>query len=241
MSWCTQEDIRATVAGLKLAKEMKDDIILILKLVVNMLVDSVPEGKSEEVFRVAIGEVEDSFYYLSFYHPRLDQSMYEGAVLHRENPSKKIYPLVSMELSLVKPVYDSLPRVLEKAEQLFPAVGSLVRALINFVAPVCDIIVKKRVRDYVMMIIGAEAESLGPDLLWQYREGDEIKSLKIDYKYIEAVEARLGFSGFENIRKFRDTIRRNYLNKVSANPNYDFMDNQELVTAVSKLLADMNR
>jgi serine protein kinase len=96
--------------------------------------------------------------------------------------------------------------------------------------------IRKDVMTYVNMVIGMDAENLGPEKLWRYKDPQtgEIRSLKIDQKYIDSVEERLGLSN-NNERKesFRNTIRKIYGQKVSVNPNYDFMDNQELVKAVT--------
>ena len=97
--------------------------------------------------------------------------------------------------------------------------------------------VRKDVMTYVNMVIGMDAENLGPDKLWKYKDPQtgEIKSLKIDPSYIDSVEKRLGLSSEERRESFRNTIRRIYGQKVSVYPNYDFMDNQELVKAVTEV------
>ena len=95
--------------------------------------------------------------------------------------------------------------------------------------------IRKDVMTYVNMVIGMDAENLGPDKLWKYKDPQtgEIRSIKIDTKYIDSVENRLGLSSNERRESFRNTIRKIYGQKVSVNPNYDFMDNQELVKAVT--------
>jgi serine protein kinase len=97
--------------------------------------------------------------------------------------------------------------------------------------------IRKDVMAYVNMIIGMDSENMGPNKLWRYRDpqSGEIKSIKIDQKYIDSVEDRLGLSNNERKESFRNTIRKIYGQKVSANPNYDFMDNQELVKAVTEV------
>ena len=95
--------------------------------------------------------------------------------------------------------------------------------------------IRKDVMNYVNMIIGIDAENLGPDMMWKYKDpqSDELKALKIDERYIKSVEERLGLKTNENRQTFRTTIRKIYGQKISIDPNYDFMDNHELVKAVT--------
>ncbi|MCP4221691.1 MAG: serine protein kinase PrkA [bacterium] len=95
--------------------------------------------------------------------------------------------------------------------------------------------IRKDVLDYVNMIIGIDAENLGPDKMWKYKDPqtDELKALKIDERYIKSVEERLGLKTKEQSETFRTSIRKIYGQKISVEPNYDFMDNLELVKAVT--------
>jgi serine protein kinase len=95
--------------------------------------------------------------------------------------------------------------------------------------------IRKDVMTYVNMIIGMDAEDLGPDKMWKYKDPQtgKLKSLKIDEKYINSVEDRLRLKTEEQRDSFRNSIRKIYGQKVSMEPNYDFMDNQELVKAVT--------
>lgn len=95
--------------------------------------------------------------------------------------------------------------------------------------------IRKDVMAYVNMVIGVDAENLGADRIWKYKDPQtgEMKPLKIDQKYIDAVEIRLNLVHRERKDSFRNTIRKIYGQKVSQDPNYDFMDNQELVKAVT--------
>jgi len=54
--------------------------------------------------------------------------------------------------------------------------------------------IRKDVMSYVNMIIGIDAENLGPDKMWKYKDPQtgELKALKIDERYIGSVEERLG-------------------------------------------------
>ena len=95
--------------------------------------------------------------------------------------------------------------------------------------------IKKDVMNYVNMIIGIDAENLGPDKMWKYKDpqSKELKALKIDERYINSVEERLGLKTEEQRESFRTSIRKIYGQKISVDPNYDFMDNLELVKAVT--------
>ncbi|MBW1695980.1 MAG: serine protein kinase PrkA [Deltaproteobacteria bacterium] len=95
--------------------------------------------------------------------------------------------------------------------------------------------IRKDVLNYVNMIIGIDAENLGPDKMWKYKDPQtaELKAIKIDERYIKSVEERLGLKTEEQRETFRTSIRKIYGQKISINPNYDFMDNLELVKAVT--------
>jgi serine protein kinase len=95
--------------------------------------------------------------------------------------------------------------------------------------------VRKDVMNYVNMIIGIDADNLGPDRMWKYKDPQtgELKALKIDERYIQSVEDRLGLKIREQRESFRTSIRKIYGQKMSVNQNYDFMDNLELVKAVT--------
>ncbi|MFC1880640.1 serine protein kinase PrkA [Thermodesulfobacteriota bacterium] len=95
--------------------------------------------------------------------------------------------------------------------------------------------IRKDVMSYVNMIIGIDAENLGPDKMWKYKDpqSGELKALKIDERYIGSVEERLGLKSEEQRESFRTSIRKIYGQKISVDPDYDFMDNLELVKAVT--------
>ena len=95
--------------------------------------------------------------------------------------------------------------------------------------------IRKDVQNYVNMIIGIDAENLGPDRMWKYKDPQtgELKALKIDERYVKSVEERIGLKTEEQRASFRTSIRKIYGQKISVDPNYDFMDNLELVKAVT--------
>ncbi len=95
--------------------------------------------------------------------------------------------------------------------------------------------IRKDVMNYVNMIIGIDAENLGVDRMWKYKDpqSGELRALKVDERYINSVEERLGLKTEEQRDSFRTSIRKIYGQKISIDPNYDFMDNLELVKAVT--------
>jgi len=95
--------------------------------------------------------------------------------------------------------------------------------------------IRKDVMNYVNMIIGIDAENLGPDKMWKYKDPQtgELKAIKVDERYIKSVEERLGLKTDEQRESFRTSIRKIYGQKISVDPDYDFMDNIELVKAVT--------
>jgi serine protein kinase len=95
--------------------------------------------------------------------------------------------------------------------------------------------IRKDVMHYVNMIIGIDAENLGSDKMWKYKnpQTGELRALKIDERYIDSVEDRLGLKTKEQKETFRTSIRKIYGQKISVNADYDFMDNLELVKAAT--------
>jgi serine protein kinase len=95
--------------------------------------------------------------------------------------------------------------------------------------------IRKDVMNYVNMIIGIDAENLGADKMWKYKnpQTGELLALKIDERYIDSIEDRLGLKTREQKESFRTSIRKIYGQKMSVDPDYDFMDNLELVKAVT--------
>jgi serine protein kinase len=95
--------------------------------------------------------------------------------------------------------------------------------------------IRKDVMNYVNMIIGIDAENLGPDRMWKYKDPQtgELKALKIDERYIRNVEERMGLKTEEQRESFRTSIRKIYGQRISVDPEYDFMDNLELVKAIT--------
>lgn len=95
--------------------------------------------------------------------------------------------------------------------------------------------IRKEVMNYVNMVVAIDSQEIGPDNMWRYTDpatGDA-KAIKIDETYIKSVEERLGLKNQEQKESFRTTIRRIYGRKAHTDPNYDFMDNNDLVKAVT--------
>ena len=95
--------------------------------------------------------------------------------------------------------------------------------------------IRKDVMNYVNMIIGIDAENVGADKMWKYKDPQtgELRALKIDERFINSVEEGLGLKTAEQRETFRTSIRKIYGQKISVDPDYDFMDNLELVKAVT--------
>ena len=98
--------------------------------------------------------------------------------------------------------------------------------------------IEKSVMNYVNMIVGIDAETLGSDKMWKYPDPQtgELTAIKIDERYIESVEERMGLKtkGAEGVLphhhpealRSEDRHRRRI---------YNFMDNLELVKAVTEV------
>jgi len=95
--------------------------------------------------------------------------------------------------------------------------------------------IEKDVLNYVNMIIGIDAKNLGSDKIWTYRDPQtgKLVPLKIDETFINSVEERLGLKNNEQKQAYRTTIAKIYGQKLIKEPNYNFMDNNELVKAVT--------
>jgi len=95
--------------------------------------------------------------------------------------------------------------------------------------------IEKDVLNYVNMIIGIDAQNVGADKIWTYKDPQtgKLVAIKIDETYIDSVEARLGLKTKEQKQSFRTTISKIYGQKMMQEPNYNFMDNNDLVKAVT--------
>jgi serine protein kinase len=95
--------------------------------------------------------------------------------------------------------------------------------------------IEKDVMNYVNMIIGIDAKNLGSDKIWTYHDpqSGKLVPLKIDESFINSVEERMGLKTNEQKQSFRTTITKIYGQKMIKDPEYNFMDNNELVKAVT--------
>ena len=95
--------------------------------------------------------------------------------------------------------------------------------------------IEKDVLNYVNMVIGIDAKNLGPDKIWTYQDPQtgKLVPLKIDETFINSVEDRLGLKNNEQKQSYRTTIAKIYGQKMIKEPNYNFMDNNDLVKAVT--------
>lgn len=98
--------------------------------------------------------------------------------------------------------------------------------------------IRKDVMAYVNMVIGSSEnpEDLGPDNTWRYfdRQTGKRTAIKIDPNFMNSVESRLGINSEERRNSHRNSIRRIYGQKINTQETeYDFMDNESLVRAVT--------
>ncbi|MDX1607590.1 MAG: hypothetical protein R3251_00040 [Candidatus Spechtbacterales bacterium] len=95
--------------------------------------------------------------------------------------------------------------------------------------------IRKDVMAYVNMVIGIDSEQLGPDKIWRYKDPQtgKLTPIKIDERFIDSVESRMGLNSQERRDAHRTSIRKIYGQKISTDPSYDFMDNEKLVKAVT--------
>lgn len=95
--------------------------------------------------------------------------------------------------------------------------------------------IKKDVMMYVNMIIGMGRSDLGADKIITYRDPQTGKTqpIKIDERFVNAVENELEMKTSEQKESFRSQIRKIYAQKLQVEKNYDFMDNVDLVKAVT--------
>jgi serine protein kinase len=95
--------------------------------------------------------------------------------------------------------------------------------------------VEKDVMNYVNMIIGIDAKNLGSDKIWTYKDPQtgKLVPLKINESFINSVEERLGLKTDEQKQSYRTTVAKIYGQKMIKDPNYNFMDNNDLVKAVT--------
>jgi len=91
------------------------------------------------------------------------------------------------------------------------------------------------VKGYVNMIIAIADHKLGPDKIWRYRDPQtgEQKTLRIDEHFIDNVEDRLGLKTDEQKKTYRNRMRQLYAQKIQTEVDYNFMDNLDLVKAVT--------
>ncbi len=95
--------------------------------------------------------------------------------------------------------------------------------------------IKKDVMMYVNMIVGMGRSDLGPDKIITYRDPQtkKMQPIKIDERFVNAVENELEMKTQEQKESFRGQVRKIYAQRLQNDKNYDFMDNVDLVKAVT--------
>ena len=143
----------------------------------------------------------------------------------------------AMESVILDYVQDSADRVkylndLKISKQLHRK--NIMKTIFNAYMDEPDAI-EKDVLNYVNMIIGMDAKNLGSNKIWTYKDPQTGKliSIKIDETFVDSVEARLGLKSQEQKQSFRTTISKIYGQKMIQDAKYNFMDNNDLVKAVT--------
>lgn len=97
--------------------------------------------------------------------------------------------------------------------------------------------IERAVLSYVYMAMALDSGQLGPEKTWQYRDprSGELKVVKLDERYVEAVEHRLGLKTNEERKSFRSFITKIWVQKTVTDPNYNFIDQEQLVNAVTEV------
>ncbi len=95
--------------------------------------------------------------------------------------------------------------------------------------------IKKDVMMYVNMIVGMGRSDIGPDKIITYRDPqtNKMQPIKIDERFVNAVENELEMKTHEQKESFRGQVRKIYAQRLQTDKNYDFMDNVDLVKAVT--------
>ncbi len=95
--------------------------------------------------------------------------------------------------------------------------------------------IRKDVMMYVNMVVGIGRSDIGPDKIITYRDPQSGKTtpIKIDERFVNAVENELEMKTKEQKDSFRGQIRKIYAQRLQTDKNYDFMDNVDLVKAVT--------
>jgi serine protein kinase len=96
--------------------------------------------------------------------------------------------------------------------------------------------IEREVMNYVNMVVGLTAKDLPSDKMWTYKDrSGKLTSIKIDENFIKSVEERLGLKTDEQKENARATITQIYGQRITKDPNYNFMDNNDLVKAVTEV------
>ncbi len=98
--------------------------------------------------------------------------------------------------------------------------------------------VKRSVLDYVNMIMGMKANNLSGDGYVTYRDPQtgEAKQLKFRDDYVKSVQQRMGVENESQRKEHISYLTGLYGSLIQNDPKYDFMDQTELVKAVTQVL-----
>src|SRR3989339_504353 len=93
----------------------------------------------------------------------------------------------------------------------------------------------KEVRNYVNMVVALSGDNLPKDKMLSYKDPQtgKIEKIKVDERWINSIEGRIGLKSKEQSASFRSTILKTYAQRMQTDPKYDFMDNTTLVKAIT--------
>ncbi|MEK6968797.1 MAG: serine protein kinase PrkA [Nanoarchaeota archaeon] len=94
--------------------------------------------------------------------------------------------------------------------------------------------VKEDVLTYVYMVVGFD-DKKNDNSLWTYTEPvtGNLRTIKIDQKYMDKVEERMGLKNEEAKKSYRAQISKVFAQKGAIGQPYDFMDDERLKSAVT--------
>ncbi|HLD55523.1 MAG TPA: serine protein kinase PrkA [Candidatus Nanoarchaeia archaeon] len=93
----------------------------------------------------------------------------------------------------------------------------------------------KEVRNYVNMVVALSGDNLPKDKMLNYKDPQtgKIEKIKVDERWINSIEGRIGLKSKEQSASFRSTILKTYAQRMQTDPKYNFMDNTTLVKAIT--------
>ena len=97
------------------------------------------------------------------------------------------------------------------------------------------------VMNYINMIMGLESHHLNKqEKEWSFLDPQtkELRKIRVDTKFVEAVEGRMGLKTDEARNSHRSELIKLYAQKQLTDPSYNFMDNEKLKGAVADVVLE---